>query len=167
MDKESIPTHHRHTIRVRGFDYSANGAYFITIVAQNRKCLFGSIIDQHMILNDAGKMVEQICQEIPVFLAGIAFEPYQIMPNHFHAVVYINQTGDNKTSLSGVVQRFKSLTTYRYILGVRQFDWPAFDERLWQRNYYEHIIRDESDSLAATEYIHNNPTNWEKDEEFN
>lgn len=69
-------------------------------------------------------------------------------------------------SLPDVVHDLKSLTTHRYILGVREKQWQPFPGRLWQRNYYEHIIRDEKDYLSVYDYIISNPVNWEKDEEF-
>ena len=71
-----------------------------------------------------------------------------------------------KMSLSEIVQRFKTLTTRKYIDGVKLYDWPAFNKRLWQRNYYEHIIRNENSYLKIAEYIINNPKTWEKDEYF-
>ncbi len=66
-------------------------------------------------------------------------------------------------SLGDVVQRFKSLTTKRYIDGVKQHDWPPFNGKLWQRNYYEHIIRDEPDLNRIRQYIIQNPLNWQND----
>lgn len=69
-------------------------------------------------------------------------------------------------SLSKIVQRFKSLTTHRYMIGVRDKGWPRFEKRLWQRNYYEHVIRNERDYRANYDYILANPMNWEEDEEF-
>ena len=71
-----------------------------------------------------------------------------------------------RVSLSNIVQRFKSLTTHRYIEGVWQYGWSPFHKRLWQRNYYEHVIRDEADLETITDYILQNPQNWEKDEEY-
>ena len=71
-----------------------------------------------------------------------------------------------RDSLSNIVQRLKSLTTRRYIEGVRHYGWPPFHKRLWQRNYYEHVIRDEKDLESITDYILQNPQNWESDEEY-
>lgn len=81
--------HHRRSIRLRGYDYSQAGAYFITICTQNRLHLFGEIVNNKMILNGAGKMVEQTWNEIPVFYDGFGVNEYVVMPNHFHGVIVV------------------------------------------------------------------------------
>jgi REP element-mobilizing transposase RayT len=176
----------RKNLRLKNFDYSLEGAYFITIVTQNRKNIFGSITEGVMVLSEAGKMVDAVCQEMPHFIPDIAISSYQIMPNHIHAVVEIitkssvgatlcgcpgqtrrsAPTKDNHPSLGNVIQRFKSLTTRRYIDGILSLGWPRFARRLWQRNYYEHVIRDEKDYQEILDYIYCNPQNWEKDDEY-
>lgn len=174
---------------IQDYDYSQNGAYFITIVTQNRTCRFGSVINDEMVLNDAGKMVVEVCNEMPRVIPGLQIDPFQLMPNHIHAVLLIEhpvgsglcarpeeshliQNGANKldlkgslVSLFGIVGRFKSLTTSRYINGVRNLGWPVFEDHLWQRSFYDHIIRNERDYQAIVDYIFANPINWEKDEE--
>jgi REP-associated tyrosine transposase len=84
--------HHRKSIRLKEYDYSQAGAYFITICAQNRQCLFGNIADEKMILNDAGKMIEKWYHELENKFPDIACDEYIIMPNHFHAVIIINES---------------------------------------------------------------------------
>ena len=196
MKKGFNSTRHRNSNRLPNYDYSQIGAYFITIVTQNRACLLGSIVDGEMILNDVGKMIDQVFQEMPRVIKGIEVNPYQIMPNHVHAIISLNQfieasylnlpvgadlrvcpgqpqrvalTDDgkvgNRITLFNVLQRFKSLTTRRYINGVQRSNWAPFKNRLWQRNYYEHIVRDEHDYQSIVEYIKLNPQNWDKDEE--
>ncbi|MDW7756043.1 MAG: transposase, partial [Brevefilum sp.] len=179
-----MPSYNRTSLRLPDYDYSTEGIYFITIVTQKRKCLFGSIRDCEMILNSVGLMVDQVCKEIPQYIPTVELSPYQIMPNHFHALILIkhniiknifehnslNQIDyqllepnvgadlrvcpgqpqrvaptEKLISLQNIVQRFKSLTTRRYIDGVHNNNWPSFEMRLWQRNYYEHVVRDESD----------------------
>lgn len=81
---------HRRSIRILDYDYSQAGAYFITIVTQNRVCLFGEIRNEKMFLSDAGFMVDQVCKEIPDFLPGVEMDHYQIMPNHFHGIIVLN-----------------------------------------------------------------------------
>ena len=81
---------HRRSIRLPGYDYSQSGAYLITIVTHNRVCLVGSIMEGAMVLNDAGKMIDQVCQEIPKVLIGVELDHYQIMPNHFHGIIILN-----------------------------------------------------------------------------
>jgi hypothetical protein len=80
----------RRSIRLKGYDYSKSGAYFITLCVHYRKCIFGDIFDGKMILNDAGKMVQIICNEMPLFYNGIDTDQFQIMPNHFHGIIIIN-----------------------------------------------------------------------------
>jgi len=81
---------HRRSIRIPEYDYSQCGAYFITIVTQNRVCLFGKVLHEMMVLNDPGKMIDQVCQEIPSFMKGVALDHYQIMPNHFHGIIILH-----------------------------------------------------------------------------
>ena len=167
--------HHRRSIRLKGYDYSRNGAYFITVCAQNRTCFFGNIKQGEMILNDAGKMAQDIWIEIPEYYDGIEINAFQIMPNHIHGIIIVgagpracpdNDISQKGLSLPDVVHRFKTLTTKKYIDGVKQHDWQPFDRKLWQRNYHEHIIRDEQSLHKIREYIMNNPRDWERDELF-
>ncbi len=189
-------THHRRSIRLKGYDYSQAGAYFITIVTQGRVCLFGDVIDGEMLLNDAGKMVRRVWDGIPDRFPSVEMDAFVVMPNHVHGVIFIHQphtpsvgaslvgaltTGDVLTTgdarndtkattgvspaLGDVVGAYKSLTTLDYGKGVRETDWPPFHKRLWQRDYYERIIRNESETALAREYIANNPMKWELDRE--
>ena len=197
--------HHRHSIRLPKYDYSNSGAYFITICAQNRECLFGKIVAGNMILNEAGKMIQSVWNEMPQFYYGIEIDAFQIMPNHIHGIIIIknkfklfvgagpracpninsgpracpigqpqNITGQPQgvaptgtaMSLCDVVHRFKTLTTKKYIDSVKNNYWPPFYNKLWQRNYYEHIIRNEKSLNYIQEYILNNPYNWEQDKLF-
>ncbi len=182
----SLP--HRKNLRIPEFDYSQPGAYFVTIVTQDRRPLFGQIVDGEMVLNEAGRMVTGIVEEIPQHYQNINVEVSVIMPNHIHMLFLITSvvagpracqsdqmpTGQpqgvaptqEQLSLSKIIQRFKSLTTHRYMIGVRDKGWPRFEKRLWQRNYYEHVIRNERDYRANYDYILANPMNWEEDEEF-
>jgi len=207
----TLPDMKRKNLRLPYYDYSQTGAYFITIVTYKRKCLFGTVIDGKMILNDAGKMIDSVCQELPQFIPDVIIKSYVIMPNHFHAIVVIginslrvdtevcpeglngqphgrqqrdvlinenlgrpsvvapkdfNNNRTHRISLSDVVARFKSLTTRRYIDGVEKYNWPRFETHLWQRSYYEHVIRDERDYESIVDYISSNPEKWEKDKEY-
>jgi REP element-mobilizing transposase RayT len=175
----------RKIIRLPDYDYSKDGAYFVTIVTHQRTCLFGNVIDQEMVLNGAGEMINQVCREITNVIPSLYLDIFQIMPNHFHGIFVIEKPivvgaglracpgrprrvapTQNDVSLFEIVGRFKSLTTNRYIQGVKEFNWPIFETRLWQQNYYEHIIRNERDYQAVADYIFCNPQNWEKDTEY-
>ncbi|MDB5281304.1 MAG: hypothetical protein JWO06_379 [Bacteroidota bacterium] len=190
--------HHRKSIRLKGYDYSQEGAYFVTICVKDKECLFGKIADNAMRLNDAGLMIDKWWQKIPEKFPDIELGEYQIMPNHFHCIVinvgadprvcpddddlngdseHLNE-GDVENLLIGplrnegehvgsplhrVLQWVKTMTTNEYIRGVKQDGWPAFNGKLWQRNYYEHIIRNGRSYQQIANYIYSNPANWTKD----
>ncbi len=186
-----MPERNRKSIRLKTYDYSRAGAYFITICAKNRGCLFGEIIEEKMVLNNAGQMVESVLAELSVRFPKIELDESIIMPNHFHGIILFSRhyreescighsaldnhrgQGDYKNrpygtppdTLGRIVQAFKSITTLKYINGVKHYHWPSFSEKLWQRNYYEHIIRDENDLEQIRGYIINNPMQWESDKE--
>ena len=203
--------HHRHSIRLKGYDYSRAGMYFVTICVQKHTCLFGKIIDGKMILNDAGKMVEKWCTELSHKFSDIVLDAYVVMPNHFHVII-VNTGNDNTNAvtetvpvgadlrvcpnkndapnknilgtpnenilgehggnilgehvgspLHAVVQWFKTMTTNEYIRGVKTLGWRRFDKKLWQRDYWEHIIRNGQSYQRIAKYIINNPINWQND----
>ncbi len=194
MNKE---IHHRRSIRLKGYDYSQNGAYFITICAQDRACLFGEIVNGEMQYNDAGKMVQSLWQNIPENYDGVQIDEFIIMPNHLHGIIVLNvgaglvpalidnlptpvdnfsnngsttrvdPTGGGRFSrtVGDVVGGFKSRATVEYIRGVKNHQWSSFRARLWQRNYYEHIIRNETTLYDIRDYIINNPKKWALDRE--
>ena len=186
--------HHRRSIRLREYDYAAAGAYFVTICAQGRACLFGEIRDHAMVPNAAGRMLVDVWRELSVHYAGVDVDTHVVMPNHFHGIIILTvgagpracpdftgprgrpedghpeggghpQGGAPTLSLFDVVHRFKSLTTARYRHGVRDDNWPPFPGRLWQRNYYERVIRDDAELIAIREYIRCNPERWLEDKE--
>jgi REP element-mobilizing transposase RayT len=176
--------HHRRSIRLKEYDYSQEGLYFVTICVQDMRCLFGKIIDGEMALNDAGKMIEKWCMELSHKFPDITLDTYIIMPNHFHAIIINDGTvavgadlcvcpDENVDAHVGaplqgsplctVVQWFKTMTTNEYIRGVKTLNWRPFDEKLWQRNYWEHIIRSDNSYQYIADYIMNNPAQWESD----
>ncbi|MEA3359178.1 MAG: transposase [Thermodesulfobacteriota bacterium] len=163
----------RQSIRLRGYDYSQSGAYFVTICTQNKKCFFGNMVNDEMVLNDAGRMINMIWDELPFNYPGVNIDEFQIMPNHVHGIIILDNgqprgvapTAAAGLSLPDVVHRFKSLTTARYIRGVKQNQWPPFPGKLWQRNYYEHIVRDENELNEIRRYIRDNPRKWDLDRE--
>ena len=174
MSKE-LPV--RENIRLKGYDYSQNGAYYITICTQGRRNLFGDVIvgadlvSARVELSEAGKMTERVYTEIISSFNGFVSEKYIIMPNHFHCILFIHRA-DTRSAPTGmetvanVVQAFKSKTTVEYIKGVKSGKYPPFNKRIWQRNYYEHIIRDEKDYKIKWKYIDENPAQWVEDEYF-
>jgi len=181
--KQLINRTHRRSLRLPNYDYAQAGAYFVTVCTNERKCLLGEIVGGEMRLSDAGRMVESVWIDIARHYSSVDIDAFVTMPNHIHGIIILGVGAgpracpDEKKrmgqpqrvaptiSLPEVVQRFKSLTTTKYIKGVAQESWPAFPGRLWQRNYYEHVIRKENELTLIREYIQLNPTKWAVDKE--
>jgi putative transposase len=200
--------HHRRSIRLKGYDYSQNGAYFVTICAQDRTCLFGEIVDGGMQLNEWGQIVASTWQDLPNHVPHVQLDEFVVMPNHVHGILIITDDADDvgagsyddvvgAGSCDDVVgaglcddvvgaglepaptkpARTDTGTRQRHGLPeiVRQF--KTFSARrinecrgtpgipVWQRNYYEHVIRDEEDLRRIRQYIVDNPANWARDED--
>lgn len=153
--------HHRRSIRLKGYDYSSPGYYFATFCTQYRYYLFGKIIGGQMQLNDAGKMVEYQWVMLPERFDNIRIDQYMVMPNHFHAILQI--VAPKGDVLGDILGAFTSIVTVEYIRGVKENNWQPFPKKLWQRNYWEHIIRNEEELLRIRNYIKNNPLKWEID----
>ncbi|MCL4487055.1 MAG: hypothetical protein M1570_02855 [Chloroflexi bacterium] len=182
--------HHRRSIRLRGYDYSREGAYFVTICTQNRKCLFGEIVNGEMQLNDPGAMIVRWWDELSCKFPTFEPDAFVVMPNHIHSVMVITCGGDQGTSgieghkvsnpqglsqtvatpdlskpatLGDIADWFKTMVTNEYTRGVKQLGWQPYFKKVLQRNYYEHIIRNERELRAIRQYIRDNPANWDHD----
>jgi len=168
--------HNRKSIRLQGYDYTQAGLYFVTICTQNREHLFGKIYDGQLILNEPGKMIEIEWSKLTDRFKNIRLHEYMVMPNHFHAILEIvgatlvvdpddkiAPSTQNGKTLGEMVGSFKSITTVAYIHGVKTNNWKCFDGKLWQRNYWEHIIRNKMAHQRIAQYIIDNPIKWEKD----
>lgn len=173
----------RQSIRLKNYDYSQSGLYFVTICTENRENVFGEIVDGKMVLNNVGNMIEKWWNKIPERFDTVELDKFQIMPNHIHTIIHIVGAGfmpaRNKRAttmvrattrvapttvvLGDIIGAFKSLTTHEYVMGVKNNGWKPFDKRLWQRNYYENIIRTENDLNKIREYIKTNPQIWYRD----
>jgi REP-associated tyrosine transposase len=149
----------RRSPRLRGYDYTQSGAYFVTICTQGRIPCFGQIIDQAMRLSQAGQMVQATWDELPRHYPGIDLDAFVVMPDHVHGIIVLSDQAD-RLSLPDAMQRFKSLTTARYRHGVSDGGWVPFPGRLWQRSYYDHIIRGEADLHRIRAYVEENPARW-------
>ena len=155
---------YRKSIRLKNYDYSSNGYYFVTICTQNREKLFGKIVGATLCghPNNPDKLIVKWLLELENKFKDIKIDEYIIMPNHIHFI--IKRTGDHTGSpLRDIVGWFKTMTTNEYIAGVKDGRFMPFKGRLWQRNYYEHIIRNYDDYINIAEYIQNNPLKWEED----
>ena len=168
--------HHRRSIRLKGYDYSQAGAYFITLCTQDRACLFGRVMNGEMRLNDAGRMVLAEWNRLPERFPQVVLDAFVVMPNHVHGILVITDPAPTVGATVGatlvvaptvgnIIGAFKSRVTVEYIRGVKTSGWPPFRGRLWQRNYYEHIIRNERALNAIRQYIMENPRRWHRDRE--
>ena len=171
--------HYRRSIRLRGYDYGQVGAYFVTVCTQNRDYLFGAVVDEEMRLNDAGRMIEEWWFELNRKFTTVETDKFVVMPNHFHGIVAIADVNVGADLCVGplpegahagaplptVVQWFKTMTTNEYVRGVNTQGWAPFRGKLWQRNYYEHIIRDDDSLNRIRQYILDNPSRWAFDRE--
>lgn len=179
-------------MRLKGYDYSKAGAYLVTVVTQERLTLFGDVLKGRMQLNPAGEMVHRMWMEMPNRFPPIVMDTIVVMPNHVHGIIILADAGlagtptssecsdikiktraptrgarteDGRTRLGNVVGVFKSLTTLEYTRGVRDMNWPPFKRRLWQRNFYEHIVRTDASLEKYRRYIVDNPVQWPFDRE--
>lgn len=182
MQKYNPEIHKRRSVRLKNYDYSQEGLYFITICCQNKEHLFGKIENGQMILNPIGKIVKQCWEETPNIRPNVALHQFVVMPNHFHAIVEIthrrgelhspndNLSPDNKNNLNetqkGVFNtplRSPSQTLGAIVRGFKSVVSKNAGFSVWQRNYHEHIIRNEQSYFKISEYIENNPLKWEED----
>jgi putative transposase len=178
--------HHRRSIRLKNYDYSKEGYYFITICTHNRECLFGEIEMGKMKLNAIGDIVEFTWKDLPNY-NKIILDYFIIMPNHIHGIIQINHSGVGAGSkpalqnagskpaleradlesaptkiqpLSEIIRQFKTFSTRRIKQKQNTIGVP-----IWQRNYYEHIIRNNNELNKIRQYIQENPYKWEEDKD--
>lgn len=142
----------RKTIHLQTFDYQSNGAYFITICTERRNRLFWN--NHAPVLNAAGEMVHYWVKELSNHFSGVFLDSYAIMDNHVHLILFFEYA---EVDLNRVVGWFKTMTTNSYIQGVKKGTFPSFQKRIWQRSYYDHVIRNESDLREIRKYISENP----------
>jgi len=197
----SLEDHHRRSIRIKGYDYSGPGGYFVTVATRGRVCLFGEVLNGEMRLNGLGEIVREYWNEIPTHFTNVEIGEFVIMPNHLHGIIIIHEStvgathesplrdhasplrdhasplrdhtsslrdhaltikrpphGPPPHSLGVIVGLFKSSVSRR---ANRELNMTS----IWQRNYYEHILRNQADHNRIAKYIASNPTNWELDKE--
>lgn len=179
--------HHRQSIRLKGYNYRNMGAYFITICTWDRGNLFGKVADGIMVLNENGTIVENTWFDLPNHNSNIGLDAFIIMPNHVHAIITVgagSKPALGSKSVSDVVSISPSraglepaptegIPLSEIVRQLKTFSAKRINNRrntqgtpVWQRNYYEHIIRDEDELNKIREYIKNNPANWDTDENF-
>ncbi len=190
MNKYNPEIHKRRSIRLKHFDYSQEGLYFITICCKNREHLFGKIVEGEMILNDIGEIAEKCWLEIPNHFPNVKLHSYIIMPNHVHGIIEIvtnvgaknfspqnDECVENQHSPQNDEHRAKDISPQPkgtsktvgsivrgFKIGVTKWVRQNTDiYQVWQRNYHEHIIRNENAYIKISKYIQNNPNNWNED----
>jgi putative transposase len=176
----SPPSHHRRSIRLKGYDYTRPGAYFFTLVVDGRDCLFGRVVEGLVQLNRFGEIAQKELQQLPNRLKTVQLNDYIIMPNHVHGILVIaakNPPGERDrlsiqiaperrfgamvpNSVPSVIRSYKSVVTQK-VNTLRAT--PGKD--VWQDNYYEHIIRNENEWQKIRDYILWNPIQWQVDPE--
>lgn len=163
----------RQTIRLRGFDYSTQELYFVTVCTHNRENLLGKIKNGKMVLNDVGKLTNVCWQEIPIKFTPVKLDKYQIMPNHMHMIINIvgarsSRPNDKKIPTLGQIIAFFKYSSTKLINNLPGGKTPPLQNqfrnlKFWQRNYYDHIIRNETEYSKICYYIINNPKTWDQD----
>ena len=175
--------YHRKSYRFEGHDYASSAAYFVTVVTKNRECMFGRVDAGEMILSPLGQVADAFFRSIPGHFENAEIDAYQIIPNHLHGILVLyenhrtapapsdvgarhasplrdpsNPRGFAPGSIGAIVASFKSAVSRR-----ARMEFGIVD--IWQRNYYDHVIRGEKDWWAIRQYILCNPENWSDDVE--
>jgi putative transposase len=194
MTKTSkLPT--RQTNRLQGYDYALPGGYFVTIVTKGRKMLFVDVTAGEVALNVVGEMIRTEWSAISVRFPNVLLDEYIVIPNHFHAILFLTETGERAATraaprlgqtetggtglvparrqpvakaaptLGQVIGAFKSITTNHYIKNVNEENWLPLTEHMWQRSFHDRVIRDEEELHRLREYVCFNAAKWPQDEE--
>ena len=161
--------HCRRSIRLQGYDYSNQCAYFVTICTWNRENILGDVLNSVLQLTRFGEIVMKCWQDLPDHYKNIELDEFVIMPNHLHGIIWINgdieRAGfkpaptDKRHGLSEIVRALKTFSSRRINKNRSTHGTPV-----WQRNYFDRVIRNEKELTAIREYIINNTLQWELDE---
>jgi putative transposase len=158
MTKYNPEFHHRQSIRLQGYDYTTAGAYFITICTHHRECLFGDIVSETMEFNALGNIARSHWQKLSQHHANIIVDEFIVMPDHLHGIIILESSIDHPKPISEIIRGFKTFSAkaINKARGLRGIP-------VWQRNYYDRIIRDELELNRVKQYIINNPRKWDVD----
>lgn len=156
--KKELPQRKR--LRLKHFDYNSNGAYFITICTQGRKTLFSPVGADSI----SARMLKKSFEEIIGKYKAVSAPIYVVMPNHFHAIITISREDmESSPTVSQIVQEFKRYSTIEYIKLVKSGLASPFDRQVWQRSFFDHVIRNQNDYDEIYKYIYENPLSWQYD----
>jgi putative transposase len=180
--------HHRHSIRLPDYDYSQSGYYFVTLCAHGKECLFGDIENNNMVLNETGMLVKKKWYELPVHFPGIELYKMILMPNHLHGIIIITDRGGGGMTRGAMTAPLRKITPHANVgipaqhgektLG-RMIAWFKYEStkeinrivsgnpnvKIWQRNFFDRIVRDDEELNRIRNYITTNPENWQEDED--
>jgi putative transposase len=148
----------RKQLRLQNFDYSQAGAYFVTICSFNKKCIFGDITGDQAHLNSLGSLVTETWKELTDIYPFVSLDSWVLMPNHFHGVIWLNDDNPGE-SLSSIITTFKAVSARRARTVLNRSLY------LWQKGFYERIVRNQKDLFRIRQYIKDNPAQWSLDRE--
>jgi REP element-mobilizing transposase RayT len=153
-------------LRLRGFDYSSAASYFVTICTEHRVCLFGDVRDGMLEASHAGVVMDSWWLSISWRFPSVMTDAFVVMPNHVHGILHVgtNPATRGASSLGDILHWYKTRTTFDYTIGVKTEGWPRFPGRLWQKGYYDHIIRSQRGLEEIRAYIDRNPAMWVDDD---
>ena len=164
----------RKQLRLKNYDYTQEGAYYVTGCTQNRECLFGNVRDGKMELNEYGKIVKQEWYKTGEIRKNIELDEFIVMPNHIYGIIIIAGTcnvpqrnrnekfgSSVSNSIPTIIKLFKSTTTKQ--INQRR---NTTKKSIWQRGFYEHVIRNEEDLNRIRQYVIYNPMKWEEDKYY-
>ena len=157
-NKKEFPK--RKSTRLKNYDYSKTGAYFITICTKDRKNLFSPVGADSI----SARMVTKTFNETITQYKGVDSPIFVVMPNHFHAIITILRADmESAPTISEIIQSFKRYSTIEYMKMVKEGILPPFDKQIWQRSFHDHVIRDRNDYDKIAKYIYENPIKWKYD----
>ena len=185
------PKHRRNSLRLQGYDYSALGGYFVTICSYQKTHIFGDCVDDEIILSEMGDVARDCWLAIPQHFEDVTLDIFMIMPNHIHGIILIhdqpnnnsrsgakhvsplpkdyteslpprNKTGSPPKSISAIISSFKASVTREIRKEIPNMD----NIKIWQRGFYDHVIRNDDGLRRIQQYIHDNPLKWEHDDYY-
>ena len=155
--------------RLNEFDYSSNGAYFITICTQNRRCVLSHIVGTGLPdcpsvkLAPHGEIADKTINQLNDFYEDISVDRYVIMPNHIHLLLFVRQGGQSGRPVSTTKVDANSIVS-RFVSTFKRFCNKEYGENIWQSRFNDHIIRNRQDYEEHVRYIYENPIGWPSDE---
>jgi REP element-mobilizing transposase RayT len=155
--------HHRRSIRLRGYDYAQAGAYFITLCAQGRDRLFGRVVGGAVELTEIGRIVAEEWEYTPALRPNVELDAYVVMPDHMHGILVITQRDEGAAAPQAAGElRSPARTVGAIVRGFKGAVVRRVGRPIWQRDFYEHIIRSEAALDRIRRYIEANPARWEE-----